>query len=540
MKEITRIHLAKVAYDIELDAKKDIQHYIAALERYADDPELLGDIEIRITELLAERGVVAGGVIAKDDVAAVRAQLGEPSDFALDEAAATVADEPEGTARRVYRDEDDALLGGVLAGFARFFGIDPLWVRLIFIVVLIASFGTALIVYLVLWLIVPPARTAAEKLRMKGQPVTLASIKQLGEQGEPTVNQPARLVRTVVRYGMGAVLTIAAAASLLVTAVIGFEASFGTLDESRIHATEWWQITALCLYVVSGLLFATLCFTLASSLFTRHWSKKTGITAAAIIAVGLVSFASGVGVMAYGAWQERVRISSSIETAVHTLPSTFKKVKTVNFNVDEQAYGNLNVEYIVADTPSYELTAAPSIQPKISTTGDGTSAIITLVRENQKPRWFEGSIQSTLKIYGPALDKLEVESGLVEYRNDRLQSRLEATIKKGGTFHLGGAYETVKAVVESATSVGLNGATIHDLNLTSSGGVSVGVVRSLRVVQPEVCPSNGESEPASRIEVKAVSSGKLTYNGTEQPAHTITTSCGKVLIGDEDIEEGRE
>ena len=99
MKEITRIHIAKTAYDIELAAKKAIEKYITALERYADDPELLGDIEIRITELLKERGVQAGGVITADDVAAVRAQLGEPSEF-LPEGAGDIAVGTESTDAR--------------------------------------------------------------------------------------------------------------------------------------------------------------------------------------------------------------------------------------------------------------------------------------------------------------------------------------------------------------------------------------------------------------------------------------------------------
>ena len=72
MKEITRVHIAKVAYDIEVLAKKAIEKYIGSLERYADDPELLTDIEIRITELLADRGVLPGGVISSDDIAAVK------------------------------------------------------------------------------------------------------------------------------------------------------------------------------------------------------------------------------------------------------------------------------------------------------------------------------------------------------------------------------------------------------------------------------------------------------------------------------------
>ena len=78
MKEITRIHLAKTAYDIEVTAKKQLEKYITSLESYTQDADVLADVEIRMTELLAERKVQPGGVIAADDVAAIRAQLGEP------------------------------------------------------------------------------------------------------------------------------------------------------------------------------------------------------------------------------------------------------------------------------------------------------------------------------------------------------------------------------------------------------------------------------------------------------------------------------
>jgi translation elongation factor EF-Tu-like GTPase len=78
MKEITRIHIAKNPYDIEIDAKKALQKYINRLESYTDDAELLEDVEIRVTELLAERGIDANGVITSEDVTAIRTQLGEP------------------------------------------------------------------------------------------------------------------------------------------------------------------------------------------------------------------------------------------------------------------------------------------------------------------------------------------------------------------------------------------------------------------------------------------------------------------------------
>ena len=86
MKDITRIHIAKVPYSIELTAKKNLEKYIAALEAYTSDTELLEDIEIRMTELLLERNVKQEDVISDKDITAIRAQLGEPKDFMTDDA----------------------------------------------------------------------------------------------------------------------------------------------------------------------------------------------------------------------------------------------------------------------------------------------------------------------------------------------------------------------------------------------------------------------------------------------------------------------
>ena len=72
MKEITRIHIAKTPYDIEVTAKKELEKYTTKLELYADDPNLLEDIEIRLTEILSSRGTEKDGVITEDDVKSIR------------------------------------------------------------------------------------------------------------------------------------------------------------------------------------------------------------------------------------------------------------------------------------------------------------------------------------------------------------------------------------------------------------------------------------------------------------------------------------
>ena len=137
----------------------------------------------------------------------------------------------------MYRDTDSAILGGVLSGFARFFGTDPLWVRLIFIVLLFASFGTAVIIYLILWIIIPPAETAAEKLRMSGQPVTLASIKELAGSEEQQSGR-AETVRRVLSILAGSILVLMAIGGLMAIAAVVLGLQFGFVSGEFAPVTD--------------------------------------------------------------------------------------------------------------------------------------------------------------------------------------------------------------------------------------------------------------------------------------------------------------
>lgn len=540
MKEITRIHLAKVAYDVELDAKKEIQKYITALEQYADDPELLADIEIRITELLAERGVTAGGVITAEDVTAVRERLGEPSEFAPEGAGdIAMGSELEGPERRVYRDVDGAVLGGVLSGIAKYIGIDPLWTRLIFIVLLLASFGAVLAVYLILWLVIPPARTAAEKLRMSGRPVTLVSIKQLGEQDSPAVNETARVLKVVLSTGTGLLLVLMAVGALVATVVVVFRIALdggGFLSQNSWYFNSWWMNTAVALFAVSGVLFALLCSVLAFAVFRRQWTKRIGTAVIALIVAGLVIFSSGVGVSAYGSWQARDALYSSLRTTSINLPGNFSAVKTLTIEGDTDAPVTAEIQYIVSDKARWELEALPGIKPQFEIADDSQSATVKLVyMDSSKQEWERrGYVATTLRIYGPALDSVEAHGVTISYTSERLQNTLVVALRAAG-FNLHGSYDKVTLTNEAGGVADLDRATIGDLTVTNPGGsVEAGVVRTLNVTLPDVCPASSvPSESSALVHVQAVAGGALTFNGTEQPAKTVSNNCGVVRIGGE-------
>lgn len=177
MNEVTRIHLGRQPFTIAVDAHHELKTYLAAIEKEVGDKDVLNEVELRMTELLAERGVTTEKVILPADVDYLKEQLGSPTDFSDNQDEPEISKTEDRGAKRLFRDTDNALVAGVAAGVANFFGLDMTLVRLVFVLLTIFSGGFGILLYLLLWLIMPPAKTASEKLQMHGKSVTLETLK---------------------------------------------------------------------------------------------------------------------------------------------------------------------------------------------------------------------------------------------------------------------------------------------------------------------------------------------------------------------------
>ncbi|MCB0644723.1 MAG: PspC domain-containing protein, partial [Phaeodactylibacter sp.] len=86
------------------------------------------------------------------------------------------------TGKRLFRNPEDEVLGGVCSGIAAYFGIqDPLWVRLAFIVITISG-GVGVLAYLILWAVLPKAESAGDRLSMRGEPINVSNIGRIIEE----------------------------------------------------------------------------------------------------------------------------------------------------------------------------------------------------------------------------------------------------------------------------------------------------------------------------------------------------------------------
>lgn len=195
MKKTIKINLTGVVFDIDEDAYMKLKQYLDSIGRYFSDKEeskeILNDIEARIAELFQERQTETSAVITIDMVNEVIGIMGNPEDYvaATDDAQAGSSENRSRTtsrSRRLYRDPENSVISGVCGGLGAYFNIDPILFRILFIVMLFFG-GASLLAYIILWIVIPRAETAAQKLEMRGEPVNVSNLeKKVREEYEAT------------------------------------------------------------------------------------------------------------------------------------------------------------------------------------------------------------------------------------------------------------------------------------------------------------------------------------------------------------------
>ena len=199
MKKNITINFFGTLYAIDEDAYELLNRYLGDMKRYFSrkegGEEIADDIEHRVAELMLELKNDGREPIDIALVKEIIGRIGNPEE--LDEAS---GEGENGSAtghrgrewfseqvskKRLYCNPDDKLLCGVLSGIACYLGIDPVWVRLIVVALAILpipfiyiSFWTVLIIYVILALIIPEAKTPEERLRMHGKPVTMENLNE--------------------------------------------------------------------------------------------------------------------------------------------------------------------------------------------------------------------------------------------------------------------------------------------------------------------------------------------------------------------------
>lgn len=179
MKITVSINIGGIAFHIDEDAYSELKLYLRSLERHFAGEEslseIMSDIEARMAELLKTKVNDYKQVITITDVREVISILGTPEDIGVESEWSAHESLSSSGYHRMYRDPDKRIIAGVCSGVGAYWRLEPWIVRVIFILLALPG-GLGILVYIVLWIVLPEARTTAQKIEMRGKPVNIHNI----------------------------------------------------------------------------------------------------------------------------------------------------------------------------------------------------------------------------------------------------------------------------------------------------------------------------------------------------------------------------
>ena len=240
MKEIEKVSIGGYAFTLEKDASAKVEAYLKDLEaHYLGQPggkEIMEGIEERMAELLLERSG-RNGVATIADICGILDILGRPERIEAEDIEPAI--QQEKPRRRLYRDMENKRIAGVCAGLGNYLDFDVVLIRVLFAAVsLILFFSgakhgvwsmTGFVAYAVLWLAMPPARTAQERWAMKGDKGTLddiqrnvrAGIEEVGNAAKRGIKEVGDAVRTRNGSELGKIILLVIGIIVLLSGVSG-------------------------------------------------------------------------------------------------------------------------------------------------------------------------------------------------------------------------------------------------------------------------------------------------------------------------------
>ncbi len=203
MNKTIDISLAGLLFHLEESAyyklKNYLQHVRDSLKTEEDIDEIMNEVEARIAELLMQKQSYPNEVVSEKQIEDIINIIGKPEAFEDEESSIK---NDFAVRKRLFRDPDHAMIGGVAAGFAHYLGIDITLMRLLFLILLFVTQGSFLLIYLLLWIIIPKAKTVTDKLKMKGEEVSLDNIVE-NVSNEQSVAKNSPIGENIEKVGAG-------------------------------------------------------------------------------------------------------------------------------------------------------------------------------------------------------------------------------------------------------------------------------------------------------------------------------------------------
>ena len=205
MKKTLTVNLGGTVYNIDEDAYQLLDQYLSNLRSHftkeAGSDEIMSDFELRISELFAEKIRLGYAVIDINIVENVITRMGKPEEIFGEERSEDADTHHETndsfkgyteatvTKKKLFRDPDDKIIGGLASGFAAYMGWDATAIRIGLLILLFFTQMVVIPLYVIFWIVTPIAKTAAERLVMRGESVTLENIGKTVTHGFEKVSE---------------------------------------------------------------------------------------------------------------------------------------------------------------------------------------------------------------------------------------------------------------------------------------------------------------------------------------------------------------
>ena len=378
MNEVTKIHLGRQAFTISVAAHKALRDYLDAITKQVGDIDVVDEVELRMAELLAEHGITGEKVILLKDVDYLKEQLGNPKDFKEDADEASTSAGKSTETKKLFRDTDNAMLAGVATGLSKYFGIDVLLIRILF-VLSVFIWGWGILVYLVLWLLVPEAKTSSERLQMAGKPVTVNSLKEVVERADvkgaarranDTISGPINSFFRFVLRLIGVVFVISGLGALfgLIAAETYLLLHSGSLLQDNIFPVGFREHLLLDIGLAVAALIAVFIILFGMAIFRRRWPIRNWITGT-LIGLLLIGMAAGGALAADTVPRVRDRYNAN----VHTTTRSIQPFTGVNATLSD----GVTIDYQLSDAYSVSLKyyGHPDLSKIKTTVSNGTLLI---------------------------------------------------------------------------------------------------------------------------------------------------------------------
>ncbi len=381
MKKTLTINLNKIVFHIDEDAYQLLRSYLDEIanhfQKSDEKNDIMFDIEARISELFSEKTKSQSSVITIEDVEEVIETMGKPSQY-------TEEEEYDGdnntqnnnreysykAHRKLYRDIDNDMLGGVLSGLAAYLNWDVTALRIAFILLVLFTSGTFIFIYIIMWMVVPKAISISQKMEMRGEHVTIDSLNK--KKVDTELNDDNNLYRgrsnsrshsflkvllTIFLVGFVGIIVIPVLFSLIVAAfallialpaaILGIGSAFWVFPDITPAITSISTNSLVMLTIASLLIVATPIFILVYWLKGRNQKEERSSTpywiALLLLFVGIFMFAgSGTNIIRKLSnnninWNNGIHWNKNWKVKINGVEySNFDGVKINNFIIDEE------------------------------------------------------------------------------------------------------------------------------------------------------------------------------------------------------------